>query len=486
MQNRYAGDIGDYLKFALLRRVPKQRKFAVCWWLHPDEEHNGDGRHVGYLEQPDRWQTIDAELHDGLSRLVRTGLRSVHQIEKAGLSGAAHFHSDPVPTGKPRFTERTRWFDGLQHGVEGMEVLFLDPDNGIDLHPDASRRHSGKHVTLDEIAALARHGARSLIIYHHQTRAKGGHAAEIQRIICALEALGVGRVTAIRARPYSPRVFFILGRHDDVHEALTGFAAQFPDIYETHAAQPGEKTAGPNRERLGFTAIPLTLYPDMFPGPLGHSMAGRALEAGVWSCAPVQIRDFATDRHRTVDDTPAGGGAGMVLKADILAAALDHAVAANPGLPILAMTPRGAPVTQARVRDLAAGPGAIILCGRFEGFDERIFDARPIEQVSMGDIILSGGEMGALLLLDACIRLIPGVMGAPSSGDDESFENGLLEYPHYTRPVEWEGRMIPDVLRSGDHAKIAAWRRQRAAEDTRERRPDLWERYDLAGGGEGR
>lgn len=238
---------------------------------------------------------------------------------------------------------------------------------------------------------------------------------------------------------------------------------------------------------MTFTAIPLTLYPDMFPGPLGHSMAGRALEAGVWSCTPLQIRDFATDKHRTVDDTPAGGGAGMVLKADIMAAAIDHAAVANPDLPILAMTPRGAPITQARIRSLAAGPGAIILCGRFEGFDERIFDARPIEQVSMGDIILSGGEMGALLLLDACIRLIPGVMGAASSGDDESFENGLLEYPHYTRPVEWEGRTIPDILRSGDHAKIAAWRRQRAVEDTRERRPDLWARYDLAGGdGEGR
>jgi tRNA (guanine37-N1)-methyltransferase len=231
---------------------------------------------------------------------------------------------------------------------------------------------------------------------------------------------------------------------------------------------------------LTFTAVPLTLYPDMFPGPLGHSMAGRALEAGTWHCAPVQIRDFATDKHRTVDDTPAGGGAGMVLKADVLAAAIDHAVAAHPGLPVLAMTPRGTPITQARVRDLAAGPGAIILCGRFEGFDERIFDARPIEQVSMGDIILSGGEMAALLLLDACIRLLPGVMGAASSGDDESFENGLLEYPHYTRPVTWEGRTIPEVLRSGDHAKIAAWRKQQAEETTRLRRPDLWERHEGA------
>ena len=231
---------------------------------------------------------------------------------------------------------------------------------------------------------------------------------------------------------------------------------------------------------MTFTAVPLTLYPDMFPGPLGHSMAGRALESGTWACAPVQIRDFATDRHRTVDDTPAGGGAGMVLKADVLGAAIDHATAAHPGLPLLAMTPRGAPVTQKRVRDLAAGPGAIILCGRFEGFDERIFDARPIEQLSMGDIVLSGGEMGALMLLDACIRLLPGVMGAASSGDDESFENGLLEYPHYTRPVEWEGRTIPEVLRSGDHAKIAAWRKQQAQDHTRLRRPDLWERHEDA------
>ena len=227
---------------------------------------------------------------------------------------------------------------------------------------------------------------------------------------------------------------------------------------------------------MTFTAVPLTLYPDMFPGPLGHSKAGRALEAGVWSCNPLQIRDFATDRHRTVDDTPAGGGAGMVLKADVLAAAIDHAAHANPDLPILAMTPRGAPITQARVRQLSVGPGAIILCGRFEGFDERIFEGRPIEQLSMGDIILSGGEMGALLLLDACIRLLPGVMGAASSGDDESFENGLLEYPHYTRPASWEGRTIPEVLRSGDHAKIAAWRAERARADTRSRRPDLIER----------
>jgi tRNA (guanine37-N1)-methyltransferase len=228
---------------------------------------------------------------------------------------------------------------------------------------------------------------------------------------------------------------------------------------------------------MSFAAQILTLYPDMFPGPLGVSLAGRALAEGKWTCDPIQIRDFATDRHRTVDDTPAGGGAGMVLRADILAKAVDHALDIRPDLPVLAMTPRGRPITQQRVRALADGPGVTLLCGRFEGFDERIFDARPIEQVSMGDIILSGGEMAALLLLDACVRLLPGVMGAASSGVEESFETGLLEYPHYTRPVEWEGRTIPQVLRSGDHAKIAAWRKRLAEDDTRLRRPDLWERH---------
>ncbi|MEY3634787.1 MAG: hypothetical protein RLZZ61_1197 [Pseudomonadota bacterium] len=229
---------------------------------------------------------------------------------------------------------------------------------------------------------------------------------------------------------------------------------------------------------MTFHAQILTLYPEMFPGPLGISLAGRALEQGAWSCAPIQIRDFAKDKHRTVDDTPAGGGAGMVLRADILSAAVVHAAGMHPNIPILAMTPRGKPIAQSRIRELADGPGVTLLCGRFEGFDERLFDAHPeIEQVSMGDIILSGGEIGALMLLDACIRLLPGVMGASSSGDEESFEQGLLEYPHYTRPNDWEGRMIPEVLRSGDHAKIAAWRKQQAEEITRLRRPDLWGRY---------
>jgi len=228
---------------------------------------------------------------------------------------------------------------------------------------------------------------------------------------------------------------------------------------------------------MPFAATVLTLYPDMFPGPLGTSLAGRALAEGVWSLDAVNIRDFATDKHRTVDDTPAGGGAGMVLRADICAAAVDSVA---DGRPMLAMSPRGRPLTQARVRELAAGPGAIILCGRFEGFDERLFEARAIEPVSIGDYVLSGGEIGALVLLDACIRLLPGVMGAPSSGDEESFESGLLEYPHYTRPVDWEGRTIPEVLRSGDHARIAAWRKQMAETDTRLRRPDLWERHEGA------
>ena len=227
---------------------------------------------------------------------------------------------------------------------------------------------------------------------------------------------------------------------------------------------------------MTFAATVLTLYPDIFPGTLGTSLAGRALGTA-WTLDTRNIRDFAADKHRSVDDTPAGGGAGMVLKADVLAAALDSV---SDGRPMLAMTPRGAPLTQARVRDLAAGPGAIILCGRFEGFDERIFEARALEPVSIGDYVLSGGELGAMVLLDACVRLLPGVMGAASSGEEESFEQGLLEYPHYTRPVTWEGRTIPEVLRSGDHARIAAWRKSQAETDTRLRRPDLWERHEGA------
>ncbi len=224
---------------------------------------------------------------------------------------------------------------------------------------------------------------------------------------------------------------------------------------------------------MTFAATILTLYPEMFPGPLGTSLAGRAL-GSAWTLETRNIRDFATDKHRSVDDTPAGGGAGMVLKPDVLAAALDSV---SDGRPMLAMTPRGRPLTQARIRDLAVGPGAIILCGRFEGLDERIFEARDLEPVSIGDYVLAGGELGALVILDACVRLLPGVMGATSSGEEESFEKGLLEYPHYTRPVTWEGRTIPEVLRSGDHARIAAWRHEASIRDTRLRRPDLTLRH---------
>jgi tRNA (guanine37-N1)-methyltransferase len=197
----------------------------------------------------------------------------------------------------------------------------------------------------------------------------------------------------------------------------------------------------------------------------------------LWSLDAVHIRDFATDKHRSVDDTPAGGGAGMVMRADVLARAVDHALERQPNAPMLAMTPRGQPLTQALVRELAAGPGVSVLCGRFEGIDERLFEARPILPVSIGDYVLSGGETAALVVLDACVRLLPGVMGAALSGEEESFEKGLLEYPHYTRPFEWEGRTIPEVLRSGDHAKIAAWRKSKAETDTRLRRPDLIERH---------
>jgi tRNA (guanine37-N1)-methyltransferase len=221
-----------------------------------------------------------------------------------------------------------------------------------------------------------------------------------------------------------------------------------------------------------FRATILTLYPEMFPGPLGISLAGKALANGLWSLEAKQIRDHAADKHGTVDDTPAGGGPGMVMKADVLARALD-AVPAD-ARPRLIMSARGKPLTQGRVRELAGGPGAVILCGRFEGVDERLIEARGLEEVCLGDFVLSGGEMAALTLLDACVRLIPGVMGKEASGVEESFSDGLLEYPQYTRPAVFEGRPIPEILTSGDHAKVAAWRRAEAERLTKERRPDLW------------
>ena len=228
---------------------------------------------------------------------------------------------------------------------------------------------------------------------------------------------------------------------------------------------------------MPLRATILTLYPDMFPGPLSQSLAGRAMSEGTWSLDTVQIRDFALDKHRSVDDTPAGGGAGMVMRADVLARVIDATAAADDPRPRLLMSPRGKPLTQAKVRELAGGPGAIILCGRFEGIDQRVIDSRQLEEVSIGDYILSGGEMAALVLLDAVVRLLPGVMGNEHSGTEESFENGLLEHPHYTRPTVFEDQSIPEVLLSGNHKKIAEWRRARAEEITRERRPDLWEAH---------
>ncbi|MEX0343401.1 MAG: tRNA (guanosine(37)-N1)-methyltransferase TrmD [Rhizobiaceae bacterium] len=224
---------------------------------------------------------------------------------------------------------------------------------------------------------------------------------------------------------------------------------------------------------MSFAATILTLYPEMFPGPLGVSLAGNALQRGDWSLETVQIRDFGVGKHASIDDTPAGGGAGMVMRADVLAGAIDASTRQDDPRPKLMMSPRGKPLTQARVRDLAAGPGAIIVCGRFEGVDQRVIDARGLEEVSVGDYVLSGGEPAALVLLDAIVRLLPGVMGNEDSGTDESFENGLLEHPHYTRPQDFEGLTIPEVLTSGNHRKIAEWRRAEAEKLTAERRPDL-------------
>jgi tRNA (guanine37-N1)-methyltransferase len=225
--------------------------------------------------------------------------------------------------------------------------------------------------------------------------------------------------------------------------------------------------------RPPWRASVLTLFPEMFPGPLGVSLVGQALEAGLWSLALHQIRDFGIGRHRAVDDTPAGGGAGMVMRADVLADVIDHARLTEPELPLLYMSPRGAPLTQDRVRALSQGPGVMILAGRFEGIDERLIEARGVTEVSIGDYVLSGGEIPAMVLLDACVRLIPGVLGAEESLTHESFEDGLLEYPQYTKPREWDSRPTPEVLMSGDHKRIAEWRRAEAERITRERRPEL-------------
>jgi tRNA (guanine37-N1)-methyltransferase len=225
-----------------------------------------------------------------------------------------------------------------------------------------------------------------------------------------------------------------------------------------------------------WAATILTIFPEMFPGPLGLSLAGKALANGLWSLDAIDIRRYATDRHRSVDDTPAGGGPGMVMKADVLAGAID--AAAQDARPRLLMSPRGAPLTQGRVAALAAGPGIVAVCGRFEGVDERVIEARGLEEVSLGDYVLSGGEIAAMALIDACVRLLPGVMGKEASAGEESFAQGLLEYPQYTRPQVFEGRPIPQVLLSGDHGKVAAFRRAEAERLTRERRPDLWTARD--------
>jgi tRNA (guanine37-N1)-methyltransferase len=226
-----------------------------------------------------------------------------------------------------------------------------------------------------------------------------------------------------------------------------------------------------------WTSTVLTLFPEMFPGPLGASLPGKALESGLWALETVDIRDFARNKHRSVDDTPVGGGPGMVMRPDVLAAAIDATVAGGDDEALIYLTPRGAPLTQSRVRELSLLRRLVIVCGRFEGVDERVIEARAMEEISIGDFVLSGGEPAAIALIDACVRLQPGVVGAPEGLDEESFEDGLLEYPHYTRPNPWEGREVPDVLMSGHHERIRQWRRQQAEEITRRRRPDLWRRY---------
>ena len=224
---------------------------------------------------------------------------------------------------------------------------------------------------------------------------------------------------------------------------------------------------------MSFSADIVTLFPELFPGPLGASVIGRGLADGRWALRTTQLRDFAADRHRTVDDTPSGGGAGMVLRADILASAIDAVSPETDPRPRLLMSPRGKPFSRKLAHELAAGPGAVIVCGRFEGVDQRVIEARNLQEISIGDYVLAGGEVAAMVVLEAVVRLIPGVLGAADSSVEESFESGLLEYPHYTRPQLFEGRSIPEVLTSGDHARIARWRREESLALTRARRPDL-------------
>ncbi|HEX3537108.1 MAG TPA: tRNA (guanosine(37)-N1)-methyltransferase TrmD [Stellaceae bacterium] len=229
---------------------------------------------------------------------------------------------------------------------------------------------------------------------------------------------------------------------------------------------------------MSWLATVLTIFPEMLPGPLAHSLAGKALQAGLWRLEMVDIRDFARDKHRSVDDAPFGGGPGMVMRPDVL----DSAIAGSGGVgPLINLSPRGRRLDQQRVRELAAGPGVTVICSRFEGIDERVLEVRGIEEISLGDFVLSGGEPAAIALIDACVRLLPGVIGDPEALAEESFAEGLLEYPHYTRPQVWQDRTVPEVLVSGDHGRIRAWRRQESERLTRERRPDLWKRYGAAG-----
>lgn len=252
----------------------------------------------------------------------------------------------------------------------------------------------------------------------------------------------------------------------------------------TDSLGAGAGTDGERAAKPAWLATVLTIFPGMFPGALGFSLAGRAMERGIWDLVAVNLRDYALDRHGTVDDTPSGGGAGMVMRADVLDRAIVAAreAAGERAGPLIYFTPRGRRLDQERVRELAAGPGATLLCGRFEGVDERLLEEHEIEEVSLGDFVLSGGELPATVLLDAVVRLLPGVMGGQGSLDEESFERGLLEYPQYTRPQVWAGRPVPDVLNSGHHGQIAAWRRMKAEEVTRIRRPDLWEAYQASQG----